>query len=67
MAGTGEAARIHEALPDGRPEDRATLLVDATHGAVQRRYEEWGYRCIGDQQPFADAPVYSMLVRDLPG
>ncbi|WP_331759982.1 N-acetyltransferase (plasmid) [Streptomyces sp. NBC_01525] len=63
--GTGEAARIHESLLKDRPEERATLLVDAAHDAVRRRYEEWGYLRIGDQQPFEDSPVYSMMVRDL--
>ncbi|WP_330476765.1 hypothetical protein OG301_00140 [Streptomyces platensis] len=39
-----------------RPEQRATLLVDASHTAVRRRYEQWDYRAIGDQQPFEAAP-----------
>lgn len=61
--GTGEAHRIHEALLAGRPEQRATLLVDTTHDQVRRRYEEWGYRSIGSQKPFQDAPVYVMMLR----
>ncbi|MFI9029928.1 N-acetyltransferase [Streptomyces sp. NPDC053560] len=64
--GTGEAYRIHEELLGARTEQRATLLVDATHKGVRRRYEEWGYRAVGEQQPFADAPTYLMLLRDLP-
>ncbi len=64
--GTGEAHRLHERLLHGRPEQRATLLVDASHPAVRRRYEQWGYRALGNQQPFADAPVYTMMLRVLP-
>jgi hypothetical protein len=64
--GTGEAKRLHEALLADRPECRATLLVDASHDSVRRRYEEWGYAAVGDQRPFDDAPVYTMMVRALP-
>ncbi|RSO42031.1 acetyltransferase [Streptomyces sp. WAC 06725] len=64
--GTGEAHRLHERLLHGRPEQRATLLVDASHPGVRRRYEQWGYRALGHQRPFADAPVYTMMLRALP-
>ncbi|MEU7260909.1 GNAT family N-acetyltransferase [Streptomyces rimosus] len=62
--GTGEAHRLHERLLHDRLEQRATLLVDASHPAVRRRYEQWGYRALGNQQPFADAPVYTMMLRE---
>ncbi|WP_167538475.1 GNAT family N-acetyltransferase [Streptomyces albofaciens] len=62
--GTGEAHRLHERLLHDRPEQRATLLVNAAHPAVRQRYEQWGYRALGDQRPFADAPVYTMMLRE---
>ncbi|WP_367137714.1 MULTISPECIES: hypothetical protein [Streptomyces] len=63
--GTGTAQRIHEELLSGRPEQRVTLLVDPAHPKVKALYERWGYRYIGDQRPFPDAPVYATMVRAL--
>ncbi|GGL85754.1 hypothetical protein GCM10010095_83220 [Streptomyces anthocyanicus] len=42
-----------------------TLLVNPANGdgAVQAVYEAWGYRKIGDQQPFPDSPVFSVMLR----
>jgi len=61
--GTGLAHRIHEELLAGRDEERVTLLVEPEHPKVKALYEEWGYRHIGDQQPFPDAPLYGSMVR----
>lgn len=63
--GTGLARQIHEALLEGRPEERVTLLVEKTHPKVQELYESWGYHNIGDQQPFPDAPIYATMLRNL--
>ncbi|RKN76310.1 GNAT family N-acetyltransferase [Streptomyces klenkii] len=63
--GTGAAQRIHEELLSGRPEQRVTLLVDPAHAKVKALYERWGYRYIGDQRPFPDAPVYATMLRAL--
>jgi GNAT superfamily N-acetyltransferase len=63
--GTGLARRIHEELLAGRPEDRVTLLVEATHPKVKALYEQWGYQNVGDQRPFPDAPLYATMVRQL--
>lgn len=63
--GTGLAHRIHEELLKGRPEHRVTLLVDPTHAKVKALYESWGYRNVGDQQPFPDSPVYATMLRPL--
>nr|WP_313897005.1 acetyltransferase [Streptomyces sp. GC420] len=41
------------------------LLVDVTHPKVQALYEAWGYAGVGEQQPFADSPVYAVMVKDL--
>ncbi|MGC0415031.1 N-acetyltransferase family protein [Embleya sp. AB8] len=63
--GTGLAERVHEELVTARPEERATLLVEDTHPKVLALYESWGYRRIGNQRPFRDAPLYAVMVRDL--
>lgn len=62
---TGLAQRIHEELLTGRREERVTLLVEPGHPKVKALYERWGYRHIGDQQPFPDAPVYATMLRNL--
>jgi GNAT superfamily N-acetyltransferase len=63
--GTGLAERIHEALLEGQAEERVPLLVEKTRPRVQELYESCGYRNIGDQQPFCDAPIYATMLRDL--
>jgi hypothetical protein len=40
--------------------------VDTTHPKVQALYESWGYRKIGEGQPFTDSPVYAVMLADLP-
>jgi GNAT superfamily N-acetyltransferase len=62
---TGTATRLHEALLAGRAEDLAVLLVDTTHPRVQALYDTWGYQQVGTQQPFADSPVYAVMLRSL--
>ncbi|MBQ0827343.1 GNAT family N-acetyltransferase [Streptomyces tagetis] len=63
--GRGIAWQLHEAWLAQRPEERVTLLVNpkAGEGRVQARYEAWGYRKVGDQQPFPDSPVFAAMVR----
>ncbi|MFJ7258384.1 GNAT family N-acetyltransferase [Streptomyces sp. NPDC098085] len=39
---TGTARRLHDALLAGRPEERATLLVDQDHPKVHTLYQSWG-------------------------
>lgn len=65
LRGTGAAKELHDALLDGRPEERVTLLVEYDHPRVRARYEEWGYRTLGELQPFEDAPLYGAMVLDL--
>jgi GNAT superfamily N-acetyltransferase len=64
--GTGLAHRIHEELLAGKEEERVTLLVNpkAGDGKVQAVYERWGYEKIGEQQPFADSPVFAAMMRE---
>ncbi|WP_328457614.1 GNAT family N-acetyltransferase [Streptomyces sp. NBC_00386] len=61
----GIAERLHKALLLERPEDLAVLLVDVTHPKVQDLYGSWGYTKVGEQQPFADSPLYSVMIKDL--
>ncbi|MFF4249020.1 acetyltransferase [Streptomyces sp. NPDC001822] len=37
-----------------------------THPKVQELSETWGYTKAGEQQPFADSPVYAVVLKKLP-
>ncbi|MFD6529007.1 GNAT family N-acetyltransferase [Streptomyces sp. NPDC060184] len=63
---TGTAELVTRALLDSRGEDLAVLLVDTGHPRVQALYESWGFRKVGQQRPFADAPVFAVLLAELP-
>jgi GNAT superfamily N-acetyltransferase len=62
---TGTAERLHTALIESRPEALAVLLVDPDHPKVQALYETWGYRRVGNRQPFPDSPNFTVMLRDL--
>ncbi|MFE2509161.1 GNAT family N-acetyltransferase [Streptomyces naganishii] len=61
----GVSDRLHEALLKERTEDVAVLLVDITHPKVEALYASWGYVRVGEQRPFADSPLYAVMVKDL--
>ncbi|MFC5883969.1 GNAT family N-acetyltransferase [Kitasatospora sp. CM 4170] len=65
--GTGVALRIHDELMAGRTEERVTLLVNplAGEGKVRALYESWGYEAINSQQPSADSPRLTAMIRSL--
>ncbi|KPI08945.1 hypothetical protein OK074_3469 [Actinobacteria bacterium OK074] len=63
--GNGIARCIHDELMGQRQEARASLLVDGTHPKVRALYESWGYRKVGQMQPFGDSPRYDAMVLDL--
>ncbi|MFF3453723.1 GNAT family N-acetyltransferase [Streptomyces sp. NPDC002730] len=63
---TGAAELLARALMEGRDEDLAVLLVDVDHPRVQALYESWGYRKVGQRQPFPDSPVYAVMLSELP-
>lgn len=63
---TGTSARLHRALMDATEADLAALLVDVTHPKVQALYESWGYRKVGERQPFPDSPVFALMLVGLP-
>ncbi|MFI0899392.1 GNAT family N-acetyltransferase [Streptomyces sp. NPDC020983] len=62
----GVAELLSRALMEGRVEDLAVLLVDVEHPRVQALYESWGYRKVGERQPFPDSPVYAVMIVELP-
>lgn len=62
----GVADALSRALLEERPEDLAVLLVDVTHPRVQALYESWGFRKVGESQPFPDSPMYAVMLADLP-
>lgn len=47
--------------------DWADRMRTETHPKVQGLYESWGYAKAGEQQPFADSPVYAVMVKPLRG
>ncbi|GAA2364631.1 hypothetical protein GCM10010246_66140 [Streptomyces cuspidosporus] len=62
---TGVSQRLHQTLVASRPETFAVLTVDTKRPKIQALYESWGYRKIGEQQPFPDSPLYAVMLRDL--
>lgn len=63
---TGAAERLSRALLETREEDLAVLLVDTRHPKVRALYESWGYREVGERQPFPDSPVFAVMLTELP-
>jgi ribosomal protein S18 acetylase RimI-like enzyme len=61
----GYARALSTALLDGRPEERATLLVRAENAPAYAAYKSWGFQPIGQVQPFDDSPLYEAMVRAL--
>lgn len=62
---TGISKRLHDFLLAARPEALAVLFVDLTHPKVEALYESWAYRKVGEHRPFADSPLYAVMVKDL--
>lgn len=61
----GISEQLHWELLKDRVEDLAVLLVDTMHPKVQALYESWGYEKAGAQRPFADSPLYAVMVKNL--
>ncbi|MFG2191360.1 GNAT family N-acetyltransferase [Streptomyces sp. NPDC048639] len=63
--GVGVARRIHDELLAHRPEEQVSLLVNPLNGngKVKALYQRWGYREISMQQPSADGPVLTAMLR----
>ncbi len=62
----GYARRLHDALLNDRPEQRATLLVKPGNVPARTAYLKWGWRRFGQVKPFDDSPVYDSLTTQLP-
>jgi ribosomal protein S18 acetylase RimI-like enzyme len=62
----GIADLLSRALLEDREEDLAVLLVDVAHPRVQALYEDWGFKKVGEQQPFPDSPVFAVMLAKLP-
>lgn len=60
--GLGE--RLHTALLADRAEALTVLTVDTRRPRLQALYESWGYRKIGENQPFPDSPLYAVMLLD---
>ncbi|MFE7311497.1 GNAT family N-acetyltransferase [Streptomyces sp. NPDC057555] len=61
----GWGERLHSALLGDRPEALAVLTVDTKRPRLQALYESWGYREVGERQPFPDSPLYAVMLRPL--
>ncbi|MCS0638959.1 GNAT family N-acetyltransferase [Streptomyces sp. LP05-1] len=63
---TGTAELVTRALLKDRDDDLVVLLVDTGHPRVRTLYESWGFRKVGERQPFPDSPVYAVMLAELP-
>lgn len=63
----GIAKRLHDELLGARSEPSAELLVEKGNAPAQAAYRSWGWHKAGDRQPFADAPIYDVMVIELEG
>ncbi|MFL6141078.1 MAG: GNAT family N-acetyltransferase [Labedaea sp.] len=63
----GYATVLSNALLEDRPEERATLLVRAENLPAYTAYQSWGFRVIGQVQPFDDSPLYEAMMKELGG
>lgn len=63
--GTGLSKALHGRLLEDRSEALSVLLVDTLHPKVQALYESWGYERVGERKPFADSPLYAVMLKPL--
>jgi GNAT superfamily N-acetyltransferase len=60
----GIARRLHDAFLAGRPEPRATLLVEPGNDPANDAYASWGWHTVAQLRPSWDnAPLYDVLIR----
>lgn len=65
--GKGVAARLHDQLLAGRPEERATLTARPDADVAQAAYARWGWQKVAQKRnPLPDSPIYDVLVKPLP-
>jgi ribosomal protein S18 acetylase RimI-like enzyme len=64
--GHGIARQLHDELLGGRPEQRATLLVDPENTRAYNTYRHWGWYKVGTLRPnWENAPTFDVLIKDL--
>jgi ribosomal protein S18 acetylase RimI-like enzyme len=61
----GYAKAMSDALLEGLSVERATLLVRPENTAAYTAYKSWGFRTVGQMQPFDDSPLYEAMVKNL--
>ena len=61
----GIGRELHDLILAGRPEERATLVVQPAAAAAQHAFRAWGWRRVARTRAGADAPVADVLVTDL--
>ncbi|MEO3852629.1 GNAT family N-acetyltransferase [Streptomyces sp. B8F3] len=64
--GRGVSKLMHNELMRHRQEERAELLVRRERPRLRAMYERWGYQQVGEKLPFPDAPLYDVMVLQLP-
>jgi ribosomal protein S18 acetylase RimI-like enzyme len=61
----GVGRRLHDTFLMGRPEERATLLVEPDNAPAQAAYAAWGWRKVAQLRPgWEGAPLYDVLTLD---
>lgn len=61
----GVATALHRHLLAGRPEARATLLVEPENTPAREAYLSWGWQTIGVLKPLPDSPTYESMIINL--
>jgi GNAT superfamily N-acetyltransferase len=63
----GIAGSLHDLILDGRPEERATLVLPPGATAAQKAFPEWGWsRVARTRGPHHGSPVLDVLILALP-
>lgn len=61
------ARALHDEMLRGRPEDRATLLVNPANQAAYDIYRRWGWYTVAQLRPsWPGAPLFDVLILPLP-
>ena len=61
----GYARTMSEALLEDLPVARVTLLVRIENTPAYTAYLSWGFRVVGQMQPFDDSPLYEAMLKEL--